>query len=488
MSADVPGPTDDSVVDDVIASAAAAFTRTAQSTPAERANWLAAAADALDQHSDELVAIAHRETHLPAATRLAGELARTTFQLRLFGQVLRDGAFLGATVDHADPDWPMGARPDLRRMLVAIGPVLVFAASNFPFAFSVAGGDSAAALAAGCPVVVKAHPGHPELSARVGEIVNSALVESGAPTGTFAVIYGQDAGVHALRHPQIQAAAFTGSVAGGRALFDIAAARPRPIPFYGELGSINPVVVTRAALAGRGHQIVEGFVSSFTLGCGQFCTKPGLVFVPDDADIDAELATAVSDVAPTPMLNESIYQGFSARMAQLSDGDGSRIVQATGGSQDAPAASLFRLTAQQLLDDHANYGTEAFGPASVLVGYRDFDELARLLDVVEPSLTASIQAEESDAAELRPVIDRLVFLAGRVLWNQWPTGVTVSWAQQHGGSYPATTAPTTTSVGTAAIERFLRPVAWQGFPDALLPAAVQESNPWSLPRRVDGQR
>ncbi len=478
--------TDKTTLDAVLDAAAAAAQPLAASRPAQRAGWLTAVADALDAHAEELVPLAAEESHLAADPRLKGELARTTFQLRLFGEVLTDGTWLGATVDHADADWPMGARPDLRRMMTAIGPVLVFAASNFPFAFSVAGGDTASALAAGCPVVVKAHPGHPRLSDRVAEVVSAALADAGAPDGAFALIHGQDVGVAALQDPRIQAAAFTGSVGAGRALFDIAASRPRPIPFYGELGSINPVVVTAAAAASRGDDIASGFAGSFTMGAGQFCTKPGLLLLPTDHGLGNVLREAVATTSAAPLLNDKIVEGYDARNTELRKA-GAELLASVDGTPDAPGPELLEVTAEKLLADPDTFATECFGPTSVVVTYRDDQQLEQVLDALEPSLTVSVQGEESDAARVRELMPALTRLGGRLLWNQWPTGVTVSWAQQHGGPYPATTAPTTTSVGTAAIGRFLRPVAWQGFPDELLPAPLQEANPWQLPRRIDGQ-
>lgn len=475
-------------LENVLAAAAAAARPFAESTPADRAEWLAAAADALDAAAEELIPLAHQETRLPAAPRLKGELARTTFQLRLFGEVLRDGEFLGATVDHADPAWPMGARPDLRRVLVPIGPVLVFAASNFPFAFSVAGGDTASALAAGCPVVLKAHPGHEELSTRTGEIVAQALTAAGAPEGAFAVIHGVEQGVTALKDPRISAAAFTGSVPGGRALFDIAVSRPTPIPFYGELGSVNPVVVTPGAVAARGEAVAKGYAGSFSLGAGQFCTKPGLLFLPEGHGLDDTLREAVGAVAQQEMLNDRIAAGFARKLADLRAVSGVESVVEGAQDGDAFTPSLLATTAKEFLAGGEAVREEHFGPASLIVTYSDQAELAEVLDSLEPGLTATVQGEDGDADFVRPLLPSLTRLAGRLLWNDWPTGVTVSWAQQHGGPYPATTAPTTTSVGTAAIERFLRPVAWQSFPDALLPEALQEANPWQLPRRVDGAR
>ncbi|WP_179956930.1 aldehyde dehydrogenase (NADP(+)) [Amycolatopsis anabasis] len=478
--------TDSTALNQILAAAAEVTMPVAAATPAERASWLGAAADALDAAADELVGLAVEETHLPATPRLRGELNRTTFQLRFFGRVLAEGAFLGATIDHADPDWPMGPRPDIRRAHQAIGPVLVFAASNFPFAFSVAGGDTAAALAAGCPVVLKAHPGHPRLSARTGEIARDALIAAGAPAGIFEVIHGVDAGVAALKDPRIAAAAFTGSVAGGRALFDIAAARPTPIPFYGELGSVNPVVVTPGAVWARGEQVARGFAASFLLGAGQFCTKPGLLFLPEGHGLEAVLREAVEGTPGQAMLNERIADGFAARLAELQAVPGVSVLAAP--RQDGPdiAGTLLTTDAASFAQGSAVVRTECFGPASLVVTYSGQAELRKLLDDLEPGLTATVHAEESEVDEVRALLPALTRLAGRLLWNDWPTGVTVSWAQQHGGPYPATTAPTTTSVGAAAIDRFLRPVAWQGFPDVLLPPALREANPWQLPRRIDG--
>ncbi|GAB2977289.1 aldehyde dehydrogenase (NADP(+)) [Amycolatopsis acidiphila] len=476
--------TETTELDRILAAAAKAAPQLAGTTPAQRAGWLAAAADALDAAADELVPLAAKETHLAAAPRLKGELARTTFQLRLFGEVLRDGAFLGAAVDHADPEWPMGPRPDIRRAVVPMGPVLVFAASNFPFAFSVAGGDTASALAAGCPVVLKAHPGHPELSVRTGQIVRDALVGAGAPAGIFEVIFGVETGVTALKDPRISAAAFTGSVPGGRALFDIAVSRPSPIPFYGELGSVNPVVVTPGAVKARGEQVAKGYVGSFTLGAGQFCTKPGLLFLPEGHGLDATLSEAAQAVGAQTMLNERIGEGFQAGAARLRELPDVTVL----ASGDPFTPTLLSVSAADFLKADEVLRSECFGPASIVVTYRGQDELLEVLGELEPGLTATVQAEETEAEDVRPLLPALTRIAGRLLWNDWPTGVTVSWAQQHGGPYPATTAPTTTSVGTAAIERFLRPVAWQGFPDTLLPPALQEANPWDVPRRVDGVR
>jgi NADP-dependent aldehyde dehydrogenase len=440
--------------------------------------------------ADDLVPVAAAESHL-GTERLVGELGRTTFQLRLFAELLDDGSYLRASIDLPDPAWPPGPRPDLRRMLVPLGPVVVFAASNFPFAFSVAGGDTASALAAGCPVVLKAHPGHLVLSERTGAVVREALASSGAPEGTFCVIYGDDAGRAAVLSDDIDAGAFTGSLRGGRALFDLAAGRPRPIPFYAEMGSLNPVFVTRAAWAARGPDILAGHAASFTLGAGQFCTKPGLLFVPAGAVSDAQLVQAVAaHRAGAPLLNERIHQGYVSQLAALRDHPGVRVVVAPDdASSDPPSPTVLATTVRTLLDDPDSLLVECFGPTSLVVEYADDDELLAAASALDGQLTAGVHAE--DEGESDRVLPALAVLlserAGRVLWNGWPTGVSVTEAMQHGGPYPATTAPLHTSVGTASIERFLRPVCFQSVPDHLLPPALRDANPLGLPRRVNGK-
>ncbi|MGO4535879.1 aldehyde dehydrogenase (NADP(+)) [Leifsonia sp. 2MCAF36] len=484
-TATAPETTSPAEVDAVVARAAAASAPWRASTVAERVRALGAVADRLDAHVDELVALAGAETHL-AEARLRGELRRTTFQLRLFGEVLEEGSWLDARIDHADGDWPMGApRPDLRRQLEPIGPVLVFAASNFPFAFSVAGGDSASALAAGNAVVVKAHPGHPDLSARTAALVREALSSVGAPDGLFDAVYGTDAGVQALRAPEIQAASFTGSIAGGRALFDIAASREQPIPFYGELGSVNPAFVTRTAADERAGEIAEGFLASVMGSAGQLCTKPGVLLVPSGSNLERLLASATLPT-PTPLLNPAIADGFRASVAARADHSGVDILAgSTAGSQD-PHPVLLTTTATALRDDPEALITEMFGPAALIASYQDEAELVSVAALLDGQLTATVIGSEGDAVA-GDLVATLATKAGRVLWNQWPTGVSVTWAQQHGGPYPATTSVGTTSVGTAAITRFLRPVTYQNLPDALLPDALKDANPLGVPRRVDGR-
>ncbi len=471
---------------DRLARAADAAANVWRTTPArDRASALVSVADALDAAADALVPIGMRETALPEG-RLRGELTRTTFQLRLFAEVITEGDHLDVRIDHADADWPMGApRPDLRRFLIPLGPVVVFAASNFPFAFSVAGGDTASALAAGCSVILKAHPGHPDLSIATAEIVAEALRGAGAPDGVFSLISGTEAGRLALEHPLVKAGAFTGSIPGGRALFDIATSRPEPIPFFGELGSVNPVFAS--ATAASDDTLLTGFIGSFTAGSGQFCTKPGLLVVPRSARVPERIS---SDDLPDaqPMLNARIVDGYSHELRQLAErGDVDSVVRSDGWLSDSPTPTLLRTDVASAIADPRGLVTEVFGPTALIVEYDSEQEMVDLCARLDGQLTVSVFADEGDAIA-PPLLEAASLRAGRVLWNQWPTGVSVTYAQQHGGPYPATTAVGTTSVGTAAIERFVRPVAFQAVPDALLPPELQERNPLGLPRRVDGVR
>jgi NADP-dependent aldehyde dehydrogenase len=479
-------PTTDAELEQLLSAAHTAAAPLAAFRPAERAGLLDAVADALDAAAGKLIPEAERETRLPGA-RLRGELKRTTFQLRLFGEVLRDGGYLDARIDHADAEWPMGApRPDLRRLRVPLGPVVVFAASNFPFAFSVAGGDTASALAAGSPVLLKAHSGHPGLSRLSAEVVTSALRKAGAPDGTFALIAGTAAGAEALSDPRVKAGAFTGSIPGGRALFEIANSRPEPIPFFGELGSNNPAFVTEAAARERGAEIAQGFVSSFTMGAGQFCTKPGTLFVPVGYGMVEALREAALPPA-APLLNERIQSGYTDTLTNLQSNPRiTTLAQGTGPLADPPGPTLLLTTAADMLAEPHALQTECFGPAAVVVTYDDEVHLPDLAETFEGQLTATIHG--TDSCQVAALVKVLARKAGRVVWNQWPTGVSVTHAEQHGGPYPATTAVGSTSVGTAAIERFLRPVAYQGFPQHLLPEVLREDNPLRVPRLVDGRK
>jgi NADP-dependent aldehyde dehydrogenase len=461
---------------------------------AGRARMLRAMADEIEREAGTLIETADRETALGVA-RLTGEVARTASQLRLFADVLADGAYLEIVIDHADPAAAPAPRPDLRRMMIPIGPVAVFAASNFPLAFSVPGGDTASALAAGCPVVVKANPGHPATSELSATALRRGAEVAGLPADVVQVVHGFAAGADLVVHPSIRAVGFTGSLRGGRALFDLAVARPDPIPFYGELGSINPLVVTPAAAAERAATIGAGLAASFTQGVGQFCTKPGLAFIPagDDGQrlVDA-LAAAATAVPAGTMLTAGIRDGFISGAEVRTDLPGVRNVLASSSG----TSPRILLAAADKLDELLL--EECFGPLVVVVVYRDTDELLAALVRVPGALTATIHSGSAshngsashsgsasdDVAAL--VAHQVAGQAGRVLFNGFPTGVSVTWAMQHGGPWPATTASASTSVGASAIHRFLRPIAYQDAPPALLPAELRDENPLGLPRRVNG--
>lgn len=469
-------------VDGAARAARAAFATTVASTAVERAAWLTAAADALDAASDELIPLADEESHL-GTPRLTGELARTTAQLRLFASAVLEGSYLEATVDHPDAT-TIPPRPDLRRMLRPLGPVAVFGASNFPFAFSVAGGDTASAMAAGCPVIVKGHSAHPRLSRRTAEIVAATLAAAGAPEGVFGHVEGREAGVALVQHPEVRAVGFTGSLHGGRALFDLASSRPDPIPFYGELSAVNPVLITAAAIDARGEELASGLAASFTLGVGQFCTNPGVVFVPAGSGFASRVAAAVGQPGAVPMLTDGIAAAFADGLAGLAAHDG--VVVVAGDAVQQPgtgSAVVLSTTTDAVLADPQALLAECFGPATLVVEYDDVDDALAAIRTVGGSLTATVHAEPGE--DLGDILAVLTEIAGRVLFAGWPTGVAVSWAQQHGGPWPSTTS-IHTSVGVTAIRRFLRPVAYQDAPDAALPPELREANPLRIPRRVDG--
>ncbi|MGW1881995.1 aldehyde dehydrogenase (NADP(+)) [Streptomyces sp. NPDC001970] len=454
-----------------------------------RAALLRTAAGLLDQAGEHVIEAADAETALGPA-RLTGELARTTAQLRAFADVVDEGAFLDIRIDHADadrtPPWP-----DLRRWKIPLGVVAVYSASNFPLAFSVPGGDTASALAAGCPVVVKAHPDHPATSELCAALLRRAARQVGLPEDVVVLVHGFDAGVELVRHPLVAAAGFTGSVRGGRALFDAAAARPAPIPFHGELGSLNPVVITEAAAAERAEAIGSGLAGSVTLGEGQFCTKPGFVLAPagDAGDrLLKALGAAVSETEPGIMLDHRMRDAFVAGVAERTALDGVEAPVTPGaGGEHTVSAGFLTVPAQRLTADgpHDLLLEECFGPVTVVARYAAQDEIAGVLSRLSGNLTATLHAVEDDP-EAAGLLAALTPLAGRVLVNGWPTGVAVAPAQHHGGPYPATTS-TSTSVGATAIERWLRPVTYQSAPPALLPPELRDDNPLGLPRRVDGR-
>jgi NADP-dependent aldehyde dehydrogenase len=465
--------TTDAALDATVAAALAAAPAWGAGTAlGRRAAALEAVADALDDRAGELAVIADTETAL-GGERLTGEVARTTVQLRMFAGVLRDGRYVDAVVTHAE-----GVIPDLRRINRPVGPVAVFAASNFPFAFSVAGGDTASALAAGCPVVVKAHEGHPVTSDVTAEVVNAALASAGAPPGVFGLVHGVEAGLRLLRHPDIAAAGFTGSTAGGLALARICAERPVPIPFYGELGSVNPCVVLPGAASGRPAEVAAGYVGSLTLGTGQFCTNPGLLFVPEDARLLFAIGEAVGASAGGPMLSGRIFAGYEDAVAEAEDHPGVTELAAgrPGPGPWGATPRVFQLTLKEFAADVVVLSRERFGPAGLVITYPSVEDLLPVLAALAGNLVGTVHADTGSPEDLdlaRQVIAVLEHVAGRIVFNGWPTGVAVVPAQHHGGPWPATTVPAYTAVGTAAIRRWLVPVAYQNFPADLLPPGLR---------------
>jgi NADP-dependent aldehyde dehydrogenase len=452
--------------------ARAAASAWARFGPAGRAGALDAVADSLDAHAGELVALADLETAL-GPVRLTGEVARTTGQLRMFSGLLREEGIEGLVRETAPA--PIAAELVLANR--PIGPVAVFAASNFPFAFSVAGGDTASALAAGCPVVVKAHEAHPRTSLRTAELVTAALTAAGAPPGVFDIVFGRESGGELLRHPALAAAGFTGSTQGGLALAAICAARPAPIPFFGELGSVNPVFALPGAARTRPAELAAGYAGSLTQGVGQFCTNPGLLFVPDQPELLETIGTAVAATTGGPMLSERIHAGYVEAARELAAIPGVRPL-AQGAPGQGPwsgTPQVFVIDAQSYLDNAALLSEERFGPIGLVITYT-FDAGADLLHLLESGatgtghLTGTIHLDPADPVDLdlaRAVTAQLRTLVGRIVYNGWPTGVAVNHAQHHGGPYPATTAPAYTSVGSTAILRWLIPVVYQGAPPEL---------------------
>jgi NADP-dependent aldehyde dehydrogenase len=482
------GPTD---VGRACALAEAACESYAATTPEVRATFLDAVADRIAALKEEIIPRAMRETGLPLA-RLEGEIGRTVGQLRLFASVVRQGDWLDATIDSALPDRQPLPRVDLRRANIAIGPVAVFGASNFPLAFSVAGGDTASAFAAGCPVVVKGHPAHPGTGELVARAIREAVAACGLHEGVFSYLPGPsiELGGALVADPRIKAVGFTGSRGGGLALMKIAAERAEPIPVYAEMSSINPVILFPAALDARGRAIAEGFVQSLTMGAGQFCTNPGLLIglAGEALDRFAELAgQALEASRPVTMLTPGIHSSFEKGVAALEAHAAVKVVArgCVGDGVNQARGALFATDAQSFLADPV-LGHEVFGSSSVLIRCKDIAEMKQVIAGLEGQLTATLMMDEADHDLAAELVLPLARKAGRVLANGWPTGVEVSHAMIHGGPYPATSDGRTTSVGSLAIARFLRPVCFQNLPDALLPPALRAGNPWQLARRIDG--
>ncbi len=460
----------------------------------ERGRFLRSIAAGIESILAEIVERAHQETALPEA-RLKGEAARTMNQLRLFAQVVEEGSWVNARIDPAQPGRTPLPRSDIRSMMRPLGPVAVFGASNFPLAFSVAGGDTAAAFAAGNPVIVKAHSAHPGTSELVGQAISRSASECGLPPGVFSLLFGAGAeiGTALVEHPKVKAVGFTGSLSAGRSLMQRAAARPEPIPCFMEMSSINPVFILPEALRTRGAQIASGLFGSFTLGVGQFCTKPGLIFLPLNAEADAlirELQSQVEQAGHSPMLTPGIAKsyrnGVAGRQGLSHVETLAQAAASNGASNNCAASALFQVSGADLLRDPELAG-EIFGPTTLLVRYKSHEELMELTRHLEGQLTATLHGSEADLAAFTDLIGVLEQKAGRLVVNGFPTGVEVCHAMVHGGPYPATSDSRATSVGTYSIYRFVRPVCYQDFPQAGLADELKDGNPLNIWRLVDGQ-
>lgn len=471
----------------------AAFDIFRETTPDARAVFLEAIAERIEGLGHPLIARAMAESGL-LRPRLEGERGRTVGQLRLFAKLVRAGRWLGVVIDPAIPDRQPLPRADLRQRRIAVGPVAVFGASNFPLAFSTAGGDTASALAAGCPVVVKGHPAHPGTSALIGEAIRDAVAACGLPEGVFSLLQGpsNELGATLVSDPRIKAVGFTGSRAGGLALVRLAQARREPIPVYAEMSSINPVVIFPNALAARADALAKAYVASLTMGAGQFCTNPGIVLALSGPDLDAFVASAVgamSATQPQVMLTTAIKANYDRGVERLAaSADIKELARGAGLEGCNGGRGALFITSAKAFAGNPDLSREVFGAASIIVRADRFEEIGNVLEAMDGQLTATLHLDTADHDLARPLITLLERKAGRILANGWPTGVEVSPAMVHGGPYPATSDPRTTSVGTAAIERFLRPVCYQDLPDNLLPATIRGDNPLGLPRRVEASQ
>ena len=459
----------------------------------EKGQFLRHIAAGLESIAADIIERAHRETALPEG-RLKGELARTVNQLRLFAQLVEEGSWVNARIDPAQPDRKPLPRADIRSMLRPLGPIAVFGSSNFPLAFSVAGGDTASALAGGNPVIVKAHSAHPGTSELVGQVISRSVAECGLPPGVFALLFGAGTklGGALVEHPIIKGVGFTGSLTGGKALMDRAAARPEPIPCFMEMSSVNPVIVLPEALSTRAEKIAGGLFASFTLGVGQFCTKPGLLFLPRNQHADTlvgELKKLVEPAAISPMLTEGISKSYRTGLASRQGVSAvetvaqAAVAEERGSTYAVPA--LLQIDGNDL-KHHPELLTEVFGPATLVIRYDDRQQLIALLQSLEGQLTATLHGTDADIAASADLIAALERKAGRLIVNGFPTGVEVCHAMVHGGPYPATSDSRNTSVGTLAIYRFVRPVCYQDFPQVALPQELKDENPLGIWRMVNG--
>jgi alpha-ketoglutaric semialdehyde dehydrogenase len=471
-----------------------AFLEYSQWPAKRRADLLRRIAELMEANASAIVERGNQETALPAA-RLQGELARTCFQLRLYAEAFVNGICVGARIDHADPNRKPQPKPDVRSMMRPLGPVVVFSATNFPLAYSVAGGDTASALAAGCPVIVKPNQGHLGLSEIVGQLVLQAAKEMGAPEGIFSMVYGsgREVGIALVKHPLVKAVGFTGSRSGGRALMDAAAARPEPIPVYAEMASINPVFLLPSALKANAENLAAGLHGSVTLGVGQFCTCPGLVFADQGGATDTflqKLEGLMSATPPAAMLTPDICASYRKGIEHFSQTSGVRRAANVAVTDNATAqarAALFVTGAETFLKEQHTLMEEVFGPSTLVIQCTAREQMIAAAKNLEGQLTATIHGTPQELEENRELISILETKAGRLVFNGFPTGVEVCHAMTHGGPYPSTSDGRSTSVGTRAAERFLRPVSYQNFPDAALPYELKESNPLKISRLVDGK-
>lgn len=473
-------------LDKVVYQSEAAFEQYKITSLAERAAFLRKIADQLEAIKEALIRTACEESHLPEG-RITGELGRTTGQIRLFAKYVEEGTWLEVTIDHGDPERTPAPKPDLRRMLVPLGPVAVFGASNFPLAFSTAGGDSISALAAGCTVVYKGHPGHPKTSLMVFEAIQQAIAAAGLPEGVFQHVEGGiSEGQTLVQHPAIKAVGFTGSFKGGKALFDLANSRPEPIPVYAEMGSINPIIAFESALA-NSEQVAGQYAQSLTLGAGQFCTNPGVIFVPADmAEAFAQnTGKVLADAAGQAMLHEGIQTAYHQSLDHLADTGGLKWIQ-KAAAKDAGHPAL-ALTDLDTWIKSPSLQEEVFGPFGIVVAYDSIAALLKAAKTLQGQLTITLWASESELTDQAALINTLQDKCGRLLFGGVPTGVEVGHAMQHGGPFPATTDSRSTSVGVYAIKRFARPFAYQNCPDGLLPKELKEANPLDIIRTVDGE-
>ena len=480
-------------IDSIMQKASEAFKIYRKVSGKEKALFLRTIAQNILDLGDSLIQTAHQETNIPEA-RLIGERSRTCFQLETNARLLEEGSWVEARIDTALPNRQPMPRPDIRKMLIPIGPVVVFGASNFPFAYSTAGGDTASALAAGCPVVVKGHPAHAKTSEMVAEAVLKAVSACGLPDGTFAHVAGHsfEVGRALVLHPVTKAVGFTGSLNGGKALFDLANQRPEPIPVFSEMGSINPVVLMPQKLNTEASQVALTYANSITLGMGQFCTNPGLILAIDNLDLDTFIETlnqAVEQVVPAAMLNAGIYQNFEGKRTVALSQEGVKtevgsLIERAGIVQATPTMAS---VSSSIFLENPTLHQEVFGPYSLIVKCTDLDNLLQVIEHLEGQLTATLIATEEELQENPVIFETLRNICGRLIFNGVPTGVEVCYAMQHGGPFPATTDARFGAVGPDAIKRWVRPASFQNFPENLLPAELQSQNPLNIWRIVNDE-